>query len=271
MRTVDPSAPWYRTYFLLSGTAYLASVLVAPLLVAFTSPGDNSPLHAIAWSLDAFCFADLVLTTFVRLPGEDGGGGGEDDGEGDNGGARGCGSAAGRPTWGQRLVAKGRNLMDESRHGGVDGEADGRLTWGQRLVAKRWELFVLVVGLVPFDAAARGALGPLHALSLVRCVRFWRVRRCLGEVAVQYVWLPHWCSVVSDYVIFVGCAGHTEACLFYYLARLRGFGANTWVGAFTCGKCLGTNTYYFQFQTRSCDEPLSPHHPVIAMSLVVWT
>ena len=27
-------------------------------------------------------------------------------------------------------------------------------------------------------------------------------------------------------------------------------------GAMTCGKCHGNNTWYFQFQTRSCDEPM---------------
>eukprot|EP00747_Dinoflagellata_sp_TGD_P008070 gnl/TRDRNA2_/TRDRNA2_117696_c0_seq1.p2 gnl/TRDRNA2_/TRDRNA2_117696_c0~~gnl/TRDRNA2_/TRDRNA2_117696_c0_seq1.p2 ORF type:complete len:103 (+),score=17.32 gnl/TRDRNA2_/TRDRNA2_117696_c0_seq1:158-466(+) len=27
-------------------------------------------------------------------------------------------------------------------------------------------------------------------------------------------------------------------------------------GAFTCGKCEGNRTWYFQFQTRACDEPM---------------
>eukprot|EP00930_Biecheleria_cincta_P103036 TRINITY_DN94942_c0_g1_i1.p1 TRINITY_DN94942_c0_g1~~TRINITY_DN94942_c0_g1_i1.p1 ORF type:complete len:309 (+),score=48.07 TRINITY_DN94942_c0_g1_i1:131-1057(+) len=27
-------------------------------------------------------------------------------------------------------------------------------------------------------------------------------------------------------------------------------------GAFTCGKCGGNHTWYFQFQTRACDEPM---------------
>merc|ERR1740121_2702312 len=27
-------------------------------------------------------------------------------------------------------------------------------------------------------------------------------------------------------------------------------------GTFTCGKCEGNRTWYFQFQTRACDEPM---------------
>ena len=58
-----------------------------------------------------------------------------------------------------------------------------------------------------------------------------RFRRCWAALKEfgTLVWLPHWVSVVTDYLVFYLLAGHTEGCLFYLLARGRNFAGNTWV------------------------------------------
>jgi hypothetical protein len=42
--------------------------------------------------------------------------------------------------------------------------------------------------------------------------------------------LVHWASVIMNYLLAVGLAGHIEGCLLYYLARSKNFDDHTWVG-----------------------------------------
>ena len=107
---------------------------------------------------------------------------------------------------------------------------DETLRWRGRL-ERDWLRYVgRAPGLIPFDAFARGR-GPLNAGRLLGLLRMLRFRRCWAALKEfgTLVWLPHWVSVVTDYLVFYLLAGHTEGCLFYLLARGRNFAGNTWV------------------------------------------
>ena len=107
---------------------------------------------------------------------------------------------------------------------------DETLRWRGRLERDWLEYVGRAPGLIPFDAFARGR-GPLNAGRLLGLLRMLRFRRCWAALKEfgTLVWLPHWVSVVTDYLVFYLLAGHTEGCLFYLLARGRNFAGNTWV------------------------------------------
>ncbi len=92
------------------------------------------------------------------------------------------------------------------------------LTWSERFWKLRYQRIVEFVGLV-LPLVSWSAQGPFSAawvLGLARLLRFARVWHVMREIE-----LVHWISVITNYLLAVGLAGHIEGCLLYYLARSR--------------------------------------------------
>jgi len=161
-------------------------------------------------------------------------------------------------------------------------EDPGHLTWTQRWRKRKQQRAVELLGvLVPLASwGAQGPFSPAYILGLARFLRFTRVWDAMTEVAT---W--HWVSVFVNYLLAFGLAGHTEGCIFYFLARVRNFAPFTWVGAQTCdarGVCLNDEvlsqrylrSIYWAFITVSTVgygdfSPVSSHEVVFTIVVVV--
>ena len=148
---IDPESRVFRRYALCTAPLYLASVLLAPVVVAFYSPGDGHPIHGVQAALDVFCVVDF----FVQVP------------RFEKTGGRG-GAATDRRASRRRSNAQVHTFVRLADEPASD-EDPGHLTWTQRWRKRKQQRAVELLGVLvplaswgaqgPFSPACRGGVG----------------------------------------------------------------------------------------------------------------